>query len=450
MNYNEAIEYLMKNCQGPVAPGLERMMIMTQYFNHPQRKVAMIHVAGTNGKGSTTAMITEILSVCGYSVGRFTSPHLVDYTERIYTNDLGNISQKDFAHIMTRIVNEAVPLVLRQGLGHPSQFELLTMLAFLYYAQMNADLAVMEVGLGGRLDSTNIISPVLSVITPVSLDHCSILGNTVADIAYEKAGIIKSRTPVVVAQQSEEALAVIQQVALTNGSPLILVNPEKLIIGQSNGQVQDFELITKQNHYASLSLSLQGEHQIANGLTAVYACEQLMQKGWEKISYEGISQGLAQTKWPGRMEYISLGQNKGILLDGAHNEAGISALAQTLDQVYSQRKITFVLGILDDKDQDSMLPILMPRAAKIYVTKPAQKRAENWSDLAGIAKTINPAVTVLVRDSYQIAIDEAIDQLEEQGLVCLTGSLYLLGAGRQYLMQRLERMEEVGHVTTKS
>lgn len=437
MNYDETINYLQTHCHKPVALGLARMELMAELMGNPHLMVPVVHVAGTNGKGSTTAMLGAILRASGYRVGTYTSPHLISYRERICQNDT-MISEEDFALGLGEVIGRCIPVLEERGLGHPKEFELLTMLAFWYFSRSNLDIVVLEVGLGGRLDSTNIVTPLLSVITPISLDHTQILGDTLAQIAWEKAGIIKDKRPVVAADQSTEVLAVLAKVAKEKESPLVLVRPEAYGILEKNLAGQRFFLKTKNALYEQVRIGFLGDYQVQNAQTALYAAEVLQDLGWKEISVSTITEGLALAKWPGRMEYWTLGGERGILLDGAHNLGGIEALVLALKQDFANRRLILLLGILDDKAQEVMIQALAPLADRVLVTKPSEQRAGNWQALERMVQEVNPHLPVRLFLDYHQAIDEALGGLQAGDLLCITGSLYLLGSCRAYVLEKLD------------
>ncbi|MBR4945342.1 MAG: bifunctional folylpolyglutamate synthase/dihydrofolate synthase, partial [Peptococcaceae bacterium] len=333
MDYQSCLNYMSTHCARNIPGGFERTERMAELLGNPQEKLRIIHIAGTNGKGSTASVISSILQQAGYRVGLFTSPHLERYEERIQINrEL--ISEDDFAEVLTRIIEKVIPQLLAEGMQHPGEFEILTAAAMFYFAD-KTDFAVFEVGLGGTLDPTNIIkAPLLTIITPVSLDHCQILGDTVEAIAREKAGILKQGVPLIAAPQQPEALQAIIDMAGRLQVPVKAVRMENLI---------------------PIKTSMQGAYQQMNCNTALEAVKNLQERRLIQITGEQIADGLQNAFWPGRMEYIELEDNRSILLDGAHNPAGISSLAENLRSLYADKKLILFLSILDDKEQVSML-----------------------------------------------------------------------------------------------
>ena len=416
MNYQACLDYLHKNCQRGTPGGYGRTVRMAELLGNPQEQLRIIHIAGTNGKGSTAALVESMLRQGGYQVGLFTSPHLERYEERIQINRQ-LIAPEDFAAILTRLVEQVIPVLLAEGMGHPGEFELLTVASWLYF-QQRTDFVISEVGLGGTLDPTNIIQhPVLSIITPVSLDHCQILGDTVGQIAREKAGILKAGVPAVIAPQQPEALASIEAMAKENQTPLIILRKEDL---------------------QPVHTSLRGTYQQMNANTALAAIHSLQQRGLVRITEEQLAAGLQQVAWAGRMEYISLGDGKGILLDGAHNPAGVACLVDSLRQEYSQRNIVLFLSILDDKEQVTMLREILPLAARVVLTRPEHDdRAQHWQQIQQYIAEIAPDCPCAVYDSYQDGLTQTLKQLKKNDLLCITGSLYLLGDCRAFLKDKI-------------
>lgn len=416
MEYQSCLNYLSSSCARNVPGGFERTQRMAELMGNPQDHLRTIHIAGTNGKGSTAAIVTSILQQAGYRVGLFTSPHLECYEERIQINGQ-MISREDFAAILTRLIEQIVPKLLEEGMQHPGEFELLTVAGWLYF-QDKTDFVVSEVGLGGTLDPTNIIKvPVLTVITPVSLDHCQILGSTVAEIAREKAGILKAGVPVIVAPQQPEGLQAIQNAAEILQVPVTAILPESL---------------------QPMETSLQGVYQQMNCNTAVAAVHNLAERGILSVTQEQIASGLQQVFWPGRMEYRNLGQQRAILLDGAHNPAGIACLAENLRSLYSDRELVLFLSILDDKEQLPMLREILPLASAVVLTRPEHdQRAQHWRQMERTIQEIVPGCPCRLYEDYRDGLQREVENLKPGQLLCVTGSLYLLGDCRRALHEIL-------------
>lgn len=414
MNMEQCLTYMQENCLRGKPGGLLRTKRMAELLGNPQEGLQVIHVAGTNGKGSVCAIIAAVLQAADYQVGLFTSPHLEDYRERIQLNGQ-LISAENFAHCLTMLIEQVIPRLLAEGYSHPGEFELLTMAAFLYFLG-RTDFVVLEVGLGGELDPTNIITrPLVAVITPISLDHCQVLGGMLTEIAQAKAGIIKRQSQVVCAPQTEAVLAVIRQ---------------KCMEQEANWLVLD---AVQQPQY---TLALSGDYQQSNCHLALAALDTLREQGVAVVTGQHIEQGLQQVCWPGRMEYISLPGQRAVLLDGAHNPAGIMALANELRKHYWQREIILLLGILDDKEQQMMLEQIAPLAQKIIITRVGnEQRSEQWQRLLDYASGYEKAIAVQAIASPEEAVRSAIARLAPGQLLCITGSLHLLGECRRVLRQ---------------
>ncbi len=416
MNYQECIAYLENVCPRGSSGGKERTAIMAALMGNPQNKLRIIHVAGTNGKGSTSAVIESILRHAGYRVGLFTSPHLEKYEERIQINRQP-IPEDEFTAIMNHLIHDVIPKAMGDGMSHPGAFGLLTLAAFQYFVD-KTDFVVLEVGLGGWLDPTNIIeNPVLSVITPLSLEHCGILGNTIEEIAKEKAGIIKHMVPAVIAPQDENALAVIETVAAQQEAPLVCLYKETL---------------------KPVKTSLQGAYQQMNCNTALAAVYNLKERGIITVTQAQIDEALMHVFWAGRMEYIPLEGDKAILLDGAHNPAGIASLAENLRDLYSEREIILFLSILDDKEQVTMLKEILPLVSAVILTKPEHDdRAQHWMQIEQHIHEIAPNCPCRIYDNDRTGLKQEVMQLQSGQLLCITGSLYLISDCRSYLLHDL-------------
>lgn len=416
MNYQECIAYLENVCPRGSSGGKERTMQMAELMGNPQDKLRIIHVAGTNGKGSTSAVIEAVLRQAGYRVGLFTSPHLEKYEERIQLNRQP-IPEAEFTGIMTHLIEDVIPKAMETGMSHPGAFGLLTLAAFQYFLD-KTDFVVLEVGLGGWLDPTNIIrEPILSVITPLSLEHCGILGNTIEEIAKEKAGIIKYGVPVVIAPQEETARKVIEEAALKNNAPLRCLYKDRL---------------------QPVNTCLQGAYQQMNCNTALAAIDNLRQRGIITVTQAQIDEALLHVSWPGRMEYFALDEGKAILLDGAHNPAGIASLAENLRLLYSDREIVLFLSILDDKEQVIMLQEILPLASAVVLTKPAHdERAQHWKQIEAHIHDIAPDCPCRIYENDRAALKQEVQELQAGQLLCITGSLYLISDCRSYLLHEL-------------
>ena len=424
MNYTETLAYLDSLGKFGIHLGMERIEALLNELGNPEQKVRTIHVTGTNGKGSVTSMITNILLVSGLKVGKFTSPHLVRYNERIEV-DGKEISDEDFALVVTA-VRRAVESVMAKGTDQPTQFEVLTAAAFLHFALQKLDYAVIEVGLGGLWDSTNVITPVVSVITNVSLDHTDRCGKTVEEIAMQKAGIIKDGVPVVTAAEGD-ALGPIQAMSLFKQAPLYIYG--KAFTGQevaSSMEGQTFTL-SAGDYHSNYDVKLPGAHQIVNTAVAVVAAK-LASKQDSRINELALHQGVALTKWPGRLERIS--QNPDVILDGAHNPAGAAVLRAALDKYYSGKKICFIFGMMGDKDIRQVITTLFRKEDAVYTVRADE--GARAAEPEALAPKIGPQAKVM-HDLAQ-AYKTALAEVGEEGLVCVCGSLYLVGTFKKMLL----------------
>ena len=426
MNYTETLAYLDSLGKFGINLGMERIEDLLKELNNPEQKVRTIHVTGTNGKGSVTSMITNILLVSGLKVGKFTSPHLVRYNERIEV-DGEEISDEDFALVVTA-VRRAVESVMAKGTDQPTQFEVLTAAAFLHFALQKLDYAVIEVGLGGLWDSTNVITPVVSVITNVSLDHTDRCGKTVEEIAMQKAGIIKDGVPVVTAAVGE-ALGPIQAMSLFKQAPLYIYG--KAFTGQevtSSIEGQTFTL-SAGDYHSNYEVKLPGAHQILNTAVAVVAAK-LASKQDSRINELALHQGVALTKWPGRLERIS--QNPDVILDGAHNPAGAAVLRAALDKYYSGKKICFIFGMMGDKDISQVITTLFRKEDTIYTVRADE--GARAAEPEALAEQIGSQAQAM--HDLAAAYKTALAEVGEDGLVCVCGSLYLVGTFKKMLLNQ--------------
>jgi dihydrofolate synthase/folylpolyglutamate synthase len=413
--------------------GLSRTEKILELLDSPHKKLKCIHIAGTNGKGSTSAMLSNILIEAGYKVGMYTSPFLIDFEERIQINNK-NILKSDLCLIVDK-VKLAVDEVIKLGYEHPTEFEIITCAAFLYFYEKEVDYAVIEVGLGGRLDSTNVITPILSVITSISLDHMQILGNSLESIAKEKAGIIKKGIPVVLYPQKDECKAVIEKACISNCSKLICVKIDSAKLLEVNFKEnipsQKIQVTTKNNSY-HVDLALLGGHQLLNCSTVIHCVEQLIDQGIV-IKDEAIVNGLIKVIWKGRLEVM--GKNPLIVIDGAHNIDAIINLNSSLKQYFKYKNIVLILGILADKEVEQMVKVITSEAKKVITVTPNSIRAENSDDLRNIVLKYNENCVSEV--DYEKALNIGLSSLEDEDLLLLCGSLYMIGDMRKIIKKVL-------------
>ncbi|MCG2826543.1 MAG: bifunctional folylpolyglutamate synthase/dihydrofolate synthase [Thermoplasmatales archaeon] len=413
MNYKQSLEYVYSLESFGIKLGLDRIRFLLRKFGNPEKKMRIIHVAGTNGKGSVCAMLGSVLRE-KYDVGVYTSPHLVDIRERITINGR-MISKNDFSRIMTEIKKINVPSCF----GHPTFFETLTAVALKYFHEKKVDFAVVEVGLGGRLDATNIVKPLFSVITNVSMEHEDVLGNTLEKIAGEKAGIIKKNVPVVTSAKSKKVLAVIKRICREKGCRLINAGENVKIrkIGH-NLDGQFFNLQTKKNKYFNLRIPFLGKHQLVNAATALSVIELL--GGFSEMD---VRNGFSKTKWPGRLEIIN--KNPLIVVDGAHNPDCMRKLKPAVIEYFNYDKLILVLGILSDKNIKKMVKIIAPPSDIVVITKPDTVRAADPEIIKNEAEKY--IRTVVVKDNVKNALDYAKSIANKNDMILVTGSLYTVG-----------------------
>ncbi|GAA0718240.1 folylpolyglutamate synthase/dihydrofolate synthase family protein [Clostridium malenominatum] len=428
MNYEQAIEYIENTSKYGNNAGTKRVETILELLGNPHKELKCIHVAGTNGKGSTTAMISQILIESGYKVGMYTSPYLEEFEERIQING-ENIPKDRLSSVITKVF-VAVEKIIEEW-GSPTEFEIITCAMFLYYYEEKIDYAVIEVGLGGRMDSTNVITPLVSVITSISFDHMGILGDTLEKIAYEKGGIIKEGVPVVLYPQEEEAENVIRDICSGKDSFLIKVDKYcvKEVENLYNVKYQKFIITTEEKEY-NVQLSLLGVHQILNSAVVLNTIEQLQHQGVQ-IKEEHIKEGLKKVKWAGRMEIIQ--NNPMVLLDGAHNIDGINKLSENVKKYFKYNNLILIIGILADKQVEEMIKTITPLAHKVIAITPHSYRAENAEKLGEIIKKYNNSYEKI--EDYKEAYVKALSYCGKDDMVLVCGSLYMIGDMRKIVRQ---------------
>lgn len=425
MNYEQTLEYLAGLGKFGINLGLTRILHLLERMGNPQHQFKSIHITGTNGKGSTTAMLCSILTHSGLKTGMYTSPHLVEYTERMIIDGVW-ISKEKFAQAIGQ-VRPFVEEMVKEGVEHPTEFEVITAAAFWFFANEKVDYAVVEVGLGGLLDSTNVIYPEVSVITNVTLEHTDRCGSTIEEIAVHKAGIIKEKTPIVTAAE-EAALTVIEKTAKEKAAAVYVWGKDisgKWKEMQAGGQLAEFS-IEKINLQHSFVMKLLGVHQIKNAGLAILTAL-LLAKQQPKITLATIEQGLGSVIWPGRFEVVST--RPITIIDGAHNPDGARVLRDSLDTFFPEKPRIFLLGILRDKDYKSILQQLVRREDYVVVTAPASERASDPQQLAGEIQ----ATRVEVAASIEDGVKRVQEMAGKEDLICIAGSLYLIGQVRALL-----------------
>lgn len=428
MNYKESIYYLEKEVGFASVPGLSRIQALLKRMGNPQKNLRCIHVAGTNGKGSASAMLSSILTANGYHTAVYTSPHLESYVERFVIDGIP-ISQNDFASEITYI-RELCLQMQKEGEDVPTLFEILTAAAFHYFADKQVDIAVMEVGLGGRFDATNVIeSPLLSLIMSISIDHTDFLGETLSEIATEKCGIIKKNCPVVLYPQKETVYNMVKETAGHLSAPFYCMQDTSYTLVSRTLHETVFSINNDSFSYSEIHLPLLGDYQIQNCITVLHACA-VLQKHGLSLNQEKIQKGIAQTRWAGRMEIC--GQNPLILLDGAHNADGIEQLATTLPQYTSGKKITLILGVLGDKEYDIMISEIFPLIHQAVLTEPDNLRKLDATILRERAESYGKPL--YVEKELDAAYEKARTITEAHDMILCCGSLYMIGAMRTIIL----------------
>jgi len=408
MTYPDAIRFLCDLRWFGTNFGLATTLKLAALAGNPQEKLRFIHVAGTNGKGSTCAMLESIYRSAGLRVGLFTSPHLVAFGERIQVNRQP-ISETE----IVRLVVELQPLLKQFASGeHPTFFEVVTVMALRHFEEQNCELVIWETGLGGRLDATNIVTPLASLITNIQYDHQQWLGETLASIASEKAGIIKPGIPVITATNEPEALEVIKQTAQRHHALLTVVEPLEML---------------DQRPLANLELPLLGQHQRLNAALAIATVRVLASQ--IPVAEETIRAGLSNLQWPGRLQLIARSSGQKILLDGAHNAAGAEIVAQAFHDYFPSFKPTLVLGILQDKDWLRICNALAPLSSRILLPPVASERTCATRQLADGCRRANPTAEITEYPSLEAALSAALSD----PFVLITGSLYLVGEAMELL-----------------
>ncbi len=436
MTYEEALEYIhsLPTFSGTI--DFEKTNILMEYLGSPQKDLKCIHIAGTNGKGSTAAFISRILMEAGFKVGLYTSPYIERFTERIRIGDT-EINEAQLTEL-TKHVSTVIKRIREASLPLPTEFDVITAIAFLWFRKMGTDIAVIETGMGGRLDSTNvIISPELCVITSISFDHMAVLGNTLPEIAYEKAGIIKEGSDVLLYPQSPEVYEVFEKKCKEMHAGLhdcVLGTPGGLLSGME-GQLMDIDLSASDDpalHSGfkgrGLTVSLIGPHQINNASMALNASVLLRSRGWD-IPDSAILAGLSHTIWAGRFEILQ--KHPFFIIDGGHNADGVEKLASSLKACFPGKKIIFIFGVLEDKDYPEMTGMILPLAKTVFTVTVPNPRTLSAAGLAShIKNSMKEAIPVIPCADISAAVSAARDLASPDDVICAFGSLYYIGIVR--------------------
>lgn len=416
MTYEEALSYIHSICWKGSKLGLDRTRELLGKLDDPQKELKFIHIAGTNGKGSTAAMLSSILEEAGYRVGLYTSPFINRFNERMQVNHQP-IPDEELAALTEYVRPHADAMA-----DSPTEFELITALAMVWFARQKCDIVVLEVGMGGELDSTNIIDvPEAAVIAAMGLDHVKELGPTMADIARAKAGIIKEGGRVVSYGGNPEADEVIAAVCRARNASLCQPDFSAIVPGDFSLEGQTFSY----KGWRGLRIPLVGAYQMNNAAVVLETVEVLRQRGWS-VSDEAVRQGLADTRWPARFEVLR--RDPVFIVDGGHNPHGIRATAESLRRLFPGRKITFVTGVMADKDVEHILGLIVPLADQFFTVRPDNPRAMDAGELAARIEAMGAKATACA--SVRDGVDRAIQAEGPHGVACALGSLYMSGEVR--------------------
>lgn len=443
--YEEAVAWITGLVPFGIRPGLARVEAMLDKLGNPHRRLKCIHVAGTNGKGSTSAFLAAVLQQCGYSTGTFNSPYITRYSDRIRLDgeDIPDDTLVDIANRLKPLADE-----LAAGeLGSPTMFEITTVLALVYFAEYAyPDVVIMETGLGGLLDSTNVIVPIVSVITNIGHDHMDILGDSVAEIARQKAGIIKPGVPVIAGVRQPEALGELEREAAGKKSKLYLLGREfHAELAELATDRVEFHFTGPFRRLADLSVPLTGAHQMDNAALAVMTLEVLRQYYAFLVEEEDLRAGLAATSWPARLE--KLPGDPGILIDGAHNPEGAEALAAAVKDLYNPERVHLMLGMLEGKNHSAYLWHILPIVDTLIVSEPDFRKKCDAAALAKLAEQMKPErgkpdLAIVVEPDWRKALERLGRIAGPKDLAIATGSLYMVSDVRSLLMN--ERKPDKG------
>ncbi len=413
MTAEEAIARLRELAWSSCPPGLERTRALLSQLGNPERSLKFIHITGTNGKGSTAAILASVLHAAGYRTGLFTSPHLYRFHERMQVNG-EMISDEMLVSLTERVLEAADALTV-----HPTEFELMTALGMLYFEAMRCDIVVLEVGMGGKLDSTNVIpAPETAVITNIGLEHTAILGDTPEKIAQEKSGIIKSGCRAVLYAQTQGVTQVVEAACRAEHVPLTVTAPETLEKCSSTLDGQVFRYRGR----GPYRVALLGDYQLGNAITALDTVDALREKGWH-ITDEALAQGFASVTWPGRLELAR--RSPDFLIDGAHNPQCVDALMDSLSGLFGEKKLIFLVGVLADKNWQQMLSRALPLAKAFITVTPSSNRALPADTLAAYLSGLG--VEAHAAASLIVAFELALRLAEPDDTICSWGSLYSVG-----------------------
>ncbi|MCA1057864.1 bifunctional folylpolyglutamate synthase/dihydrofolate synthase [Rossellomorea aquimaris] len=431
LNYESAVDWIHSRLRLGIKPGLMRMNLLLDELGNPHRKQKTVHIGGTNGKGSTVTYLRNALQEAGYTVGTFTSPYFERFNERISING-HPVSDDD----LTRLVEKIKPIaenMEQSEWGAPSEFEIITAMSFYYFAEMNpVDLVLYEVGLGGRLDSTNVITPMISVITSIGMDHMQFLGNRIEDIAYEKAGIIKQHVPVISGVNQPEASKVIEEKALEMGSELFQFGED--FSAERTALLEKGEMFEYRSPFQhdTYELSMIGTHQINNAAIAIKTLELLEKSNGLKVGTVNTKAGLKKAAWPGRMEALS--STRDIYIDGAHNPEGVAALVKTIKERFLHKRVTVLFSALHDKELKPMIHDLEEVVDSIGFTTFDFPRVASVKELYEASSHPYKAEV----DDWKEYLMNKVPVMLDDEVLLITGSLYFLSEVKPYLLPLLE------------
>lgn len=424
--YEEALNWIHATETFGKKPGLKRMEWMLSQVNHPERKFKSIHIAGTNGKGSTLAFLRNMFEANGQIVGTYTSPYIEMFNERISVNG-DPISDDE----ILRLANTVYPLTKeleKTPLGGPSEFEIITMMMLIYFGEGHADIVLIEVGIGGLYDSTNVITPVVSIITTIGLDHMNLLGDTLSEIAVNKAGIIKATIPVVIGKIEQEALKEIEEKAAEQGSLLMKYNQDFFVTKWQTLPTWGEQFVFEDDfiRLSPIQIGMLGRHQVENAAVAIEALRVYSHEMGLAVNHEKMLSGLKHTFWPGRMEKIN--EQPLLILDGAHNEHAMKSLVETIKKNFAQQEVYIIMAAMQDKNIQGMADQLqsIPNS-RLVLTSFDYPRAAGLEDLNKIIVTNGTVI-----NHWQEALVDSLNEMDENGVVIVTGSLYFISEVRDY------------------
>lgn len=423
MNYKEARAYIEETTKFGSILGLNNIRKLLEILDNPQDKLKFVHVAGTNGKGSTVAFISEILKSADYKVGRYVSPSVFTYREKIQING-ENIEKEEFAKLVA-LVKEAATKMIKDGFAHPTSFEIETTVAFCYFYMKKCDIVVLETGMGGRLDATNIIqNTICSVFTSISMDHMGFLGNTIEEIAENKAGIIKKGASIITTNQTKKVVSVLLEEAKQYGEKIIFADGRKAYDIKITYEKQMYSY----KQYTDLTIGLSGSYQIFNSILAIETVNALSKAGFS-VTEQHLRQGLKETKWDGRFTLVS--KEPLFFIDGAHNIDAAKHLEQSIKAYFPEKNIIFIMGVFKDKNYEKMVQIMSPLAKEFITITPKGERGFSAEELKKVIHKYEVEATAV--NSIKEAVELSKERAKKEGVVIAFGSLSYLGELKHYL-----------------